>query len=368
MRIADLLLVFLLLVLVNGQSFCNFPLPKSYIAYLLEDQRIVIDGKLDDPAWQEVEWTDPFQDIQGPTLPRPRFFTAAKMRWDSEYLYVGAYLQEPQIWANLTEHNSVIFYDNDFEVFVDPNWSNTFYKEFEMNALNTTWDLYLNYPYLDGGSPTNNWDISPILSAVYIDGHINSPQYTSNYWSVEIAFPFKSLGYLQQNLTVPPKPKDQWRINFSRVEYYVKVVNGRFVKVPNVPEDNWVWSSQDVINMHLPEKWGFVQFSSDPVNHTTFQPDPHWTLRSILLQVYYAEREFRSVTGYYTPDIQKLKLSDFILAGKCVGIPAITPNDSTLSTYEVRIDDNKGTTGYINYFRQMWLEPTRPSSHVKITV
>lgn len=25
-------------------------------------------------------------------------------------------------------------------------------------------------------------------------------------------------------------------------------------QIPNVPEDNWVWSSQDAINMHLPER------------------------------------------------------------------------------------------------------------------
>lgn len=27
------------------------------------------------------------------------------------------------------------------------------------------------------------------------------------------------------------------------------------LQVPNVPEDNWVWSSQGAINMHLPERW-----------------------------------------------------------------------------------------------------------------
>ena len=26
-------------------------------------------------------------------------------------------------------------------------------------------------------------------------------------------------------------------------------------QVPNVPEDNWVWSSQSAINMHLPERY-----------------------------------------------------------------------------------------------------------------
>ena len=63
----------------------------------------------------------------------------AKMRWDDEYLYVGAYMQETDVFANQTEHNSVgeskttrgspsnrvllVFYDNDFEVFTNPNGS-----------------------------------------------------------------------------------------------------------------------------------------------------------------------------------------------------------------------------------------------------
>jgi len=231
-----------------------------------------------------------------------------------------------------------------------------------MNALNTTWNLYLNKPYLDGGSPTNNWDIVPILSAVYIDGVINDPSVVCKYWSVEIAFPFKSLAYLQENITVPPQPKDQWRINFSRVEYHVTVVNGEYQKVPGLPEDNWVWSSQEVINMHIPERWGFIQFSTDPINTTIFNPDPHWTLRSVLLQVYYAEKEFASVTGYYTPFLDRLSISPYILQGKCeVTVPVITPNNNpAIHSFQVQATDSTGTTGYINDSRLLWLEaPTK---------
>lgn len=61
------------------------------------------------------------------------------MRFDDTFLYVGAHIDEPQIWANETEHNSVIFNDNDFEVFINPDGSCHYYKEYEMNARNTTW-------------------------------------------------------------------------------------------------------------------------------------------------------------------------------------------------------------------------------------
>merc|ERR1719416_91540 len=73
------------------------------------------------------------------------------MRWDDAYLYVGAHMEETDVWGTLTEHNSVIFHDNDFEVFVDTDGTNHNYKEFEINALGTTWCLHLNKPYDNGG-------------------------------------------------------------------------------------------------------------------------------------------------------------------------------------------------------------------------
>ena len=43
--------------------------------------------------------------------------------------------------ANNTKHQSVIFSDNDYEIFISPDGSNHYYKEFEMNARGTWWDL-----------------------------------------------------------------------------------------------------------------------------------------------------------------------------------------------------------------------------------
>lgn len=58
----------------------------------------LVDGKLDEPVWREVAWTDAFMDIQGPALPTPRFATQAKIRWDDAYFYVAAKLMEPNVW------------------------------------------------------------------------------------------------------------------------------------------------------------------------------------------------------------------------------------------------------------------------------
>ena len=39
-------------------------------------------------------------------------------------VYEGAWMQEPAPWANLTLHDSVIFRDNDFEIFINANGDN----------------------------------------------------------------------------------------------------------------------------------------------------------------------------------------------------------------------------------------------------
>ena len=59
----------------------------------------------------------------------------------------------------------------------------------------------------------------------------------------------------------PPAVGDDWRVNFSRVQWHHDVVDGHYVKRKHVPEDNWVWSPQGVVDMHQPEHWGVGTFA-----------------------------------------------------------------------------------------------------------
>jgi hypothetical protein len=221
---------------------------------------VQIDGKLDDAAWRAAPWTAEFVDIEGDAKPRPTWATRVKMLWDDQYFYIGADLIEPHVWATLVAHDSVIFHDNDFEVFIDPNGDRLEYYEYEINALGADWDLFLAKPYKDGGKAVNDWEIPGLKRAVHVDGTINDPRDTDRGWSVELAFPWKALGEFA-HVPAPPRDGDRWRVNFSRVQWDVDRSTGRYVKIPRRPEHNWVWSPQGVINMHVPEKWGHVQFA-----------------------------------------------------------------------------------------------------------
>ena len=218
---------------------CSFAAsyPKHTVTYKL-DSSINIDGKLDEAAWTEVGWSEEFEDISTAVVPRLR--TRMKMRWDEDWLYVAAELEETEIWANITEtchcineeQDQVIFHDNDFEVFIDVDGSNQNYKEFEINAANQTWILMLTRPYADGGIENSSrvlgaagYDMQPPLTCgvdIQPEGALNNPAVPGKLWTVEVAMPIQKI--LEQSLhpNRGPRDGDYWRINFSRVEWRVK--------------------------------------------------------------------------------------------------------------------------------------------------
>ena len=132
----------------------GLPKPRRYLCYRAPGA-LEMTGSLEKAFWKAAPWTEEFVDIEGDLRPAPRFRTRVKMLWDDEFLYIGAEMEEPNVWATLTEHDTVIFQDNDFEVFIDPDGDNHDYYELEINALNTTWDLRLVKPYRDGGPALN---------------------------------------------------------------------------------------------------------------------------------------------------------------------------------------------------------------------
>jgi hypothetical protein len=111
------------------------------------------------------------------------------MLWDDEWFYVAAEMEEPDLWGTLTERDSVIFRDNDFELFIDPDDDTHGYYELEVNALGTPWDLLLIKPYRDGGPAINGWDITGLQARVDLKGTLNKPADRDQGWAIELALP-----------------------------------------------------------------------------------------------------------------------------------------------------------------------------------
>jgi hypothetical protein len=270
------------------------------------------------------------------------------MLWDTTYFYIAAELEEPDVWATLTEHDAVIFHDNDFEVFIDPDGDTHQYYEFEMNALNTFWELFLVQPYRDGGPAVNSWDIPGLKTAVNVHGTINKPGDKDRDWTVELAFPWSVLKECAHRKT-PPKSGDQWRVNFSRVEWKIQVDDGKYQKAKDpvsgksLAEDNWVWSPQGVINIHYPEMWGFVQFSENTVGggRETFSFRNEENAKWLLRQIYYAERKYFALNGSYSQDMERLSVPKISLEGFSQ-IPQILITPNMFEAIIMNVDGKSG--------------------------
>ena len=231
----------------------------------------VLDGRIDDPAWAVAAWSNDFRDIQGPDLPDPRFRTRMKMCWDDTHLYVAAEMEEPDLWGTYDVRDMIVFHEHDFEIFIDPDGDAREYYELEVNILGTIFDLYLHTAYRDGGPADHDWDCEGLRTAIHVDGTPNRPGDVDAGWSLEWAIPFAALVPPRGDALVEswrgglvPHPWEVWRINFSRVQWQLDVVDGAYRKRPDTPEDNWTWTPQWEINMHVPQHWGYVRFLPAP--------------------------------------------------------------------------------------------------------
>ena len=328
--------------------------PKKYIAHRI-DQPIIIDGKLDDSQWSNVDWTDNFVDIEGSLKPKPFFNTKVKMLWDSTYFYFGAQLEEPHIWATLTQRDAVIYKDNDFEIFLDPDGDTHNYYELEINALGTEWDLLLLKPYhdVDNWQTTvaiDSWDIIGLKSKVFLDGTINDPSDTDIGWSIEVAIPWQVLEETTANFH--PEIGEQWKVNFSRVHWNRDVVNGKYVKT-NEREYNWVWSPQGHIYMHIPELWGLVQFEDikDSLNSVVFKENNIDKTKWALRQVYYHQRNYNEKNGFYAKSLEELDLATSPISN----VPWPPKIHITFSGWEASLVSNEKTY-YIRKDGLVWIE------------
>jgi hypothetical protein len=321
-----------------AQIAVTFESPRQYITHYTQ-QQIRIDGHADEADWLAIPWTDDFMDISGPDWPKPRFRTRTKILWNQDYLYVFAWMEEPHVWGNLRQRDTVIYYNNDFEVFLKPSLNSSHYYEIEVNALGTLWDLMLTRPYKAIGLAINFWNLDSLKVALHIDGTLNDASDVDRSWSVEMAIPLNGLmGHIHRNR--PVQEGDLWRLNFSRVQWQHDLKMEKYIRKTDpatgdyLPEDNWVWSPQYVVDMHRPEMWGYLQFTEraagSPVDLIT---DP-WTHERQLLASLQWKQYFHKMEKHdFADNIETLGGPDFILNGTLRRVTFIR----TTSGYELSL-------------------------------
>ncbi len=248
-----------------------------------------VDGKLDEACWQAAPRSPRFADLISGA--RAVHDTRAAVLWDDENLYVGFWIEEPHVAATLTERDSLIYTNNDVEVFIAGQDA---YYEFEINALGTIYEVFFIWEeaYARGGYaqapefgrdhpqvlPFNgvgftthprgprigfwNWDFPGLRSAVHVDGTLNDDSDRDRGWTVELAFPWAGMGWLAHGdgRALPPRNGDTWRMDFSRFNQYRAAP-------PAEDSSGWAWSPHGVWDSHIPECFPFIHFSDTLVEH-----------------------------------------------------------------------------------------------------
>lgn len=261
----------------------------EYICYRTAD-KILIDGNLEENCWHCCQKSPPFGDIVDG---KPGFFhTQAALLWDEKYLYVAFWIQEPFLTAELTEQDSLIYSENDVEIFIAADHC---YYEFEINALGTIYEAFFidqkafftlgfhENPDFDmkkqrvdilGGfqdanrfHPPNpnirwvfrDWDYKGLKTGVNLRGTLNDNSDFDEGWTVEVAFPWATMSQIIPDKTFPPKEGDMIRMDFSRFERLF--VNGKELE----PHPGWTWTPHGKYDSHLPEKFTKIYFSEKTV-------------------------------------------------------------------------------------------------------
>ena len=156
----------------------------------------------------------------------------------------------------------------------------------------------------------------------------------------------------QKAAALRPSSGDRWRVDFSRVEWQHEVIEGKYRKVAGTKEDNWVWSPQGIIDMHRPERWGYVQFvgsatTDEAFKQVAFAADPALGLRDQLMNVYHRQKEFRKTHQRWAKDLKELGIDSDQLTIEFSG-------DGYVASGKVAVGDGPAQAWHVRQDSRLW--------------
>ena len=317
---------------------------------------ITVDGILSTEEWDKIPWTSDFVDILGEKGETPFLRTRAKMAYTKEGMYFAAELEEPHVWGTITQHDSTIYLDNNFEIFIDPLGTTHHYLEYEVNALGTVWDLLMTRPYRDGGSAISEFEFKGMKSAVHVNGTLNTPSDIDQSWTCEVFIPWSTI-YSSVSEKKAPNKGEQLRINLTRVKWLLGQKNGKYIKVPREGESKireyyWSWAPMEEMSFHIPERWGYVQISDKIAGESVeqFTTNPNEKIKWILRQLYYLQNNYKKKTGHYTSNISELQPQSFCSDSLIKRLNVY----STPNLYEITLNSDNGKFWHIRQDGFIW--------------
>ncbi len=274
---------------VESKSFVISP---EYMCNKVVKNAICIDGNLKEKCWETAPVMK-FLDLVDGSEHQIRSF--AKILWDDKYIYIAYEIHDPNVVAYYgtrkrggTHINSsgkqntgepeIMFQDTFIKFFLDPDADGKNYLEIHINPINNVSDLLLDLPYLYSYRPSSGgiasrkalhlpmikshpdwyWNCKGLKSAVQVHGTLNYSEDKDDGWTVELAIPWDSLYPLSKGAYCPSKGRNKWRAHLG----YVYKPEFNYEKRRRSRHIYSTWPVIGIHNCHLPERWGYLNFTS----------------------------------------------------------------------------------------------------------
>ncbi len=196
----------------------------------------VLDGKMDDPCWQQAEVAGDFRRLfKKSEAAHPN--TEARVCYDARYLYFYYKMYDDKIdklqVGMPDDARDIMDVNKDvIELFLDPKRSGKAYFQFMTSPLGARFDLRVTPAgKREIGLFTPDWQVTPFIG--------------QKYWAVEFRIPFNELVF-DGGAIGTPVPGEEWGINFCRDQGYRK---------------EWsFWSPHKDKSFHRPAQFGTAVF------------------------------------------------------------------------------------------------------------
>ncbi len=159
---------------------------------------VSIDGKLDEPIWQQAPAITDFRRPDGKPLLRR---TEARIVWTPTAAVIGfkAYIPKKELIADAVRRDGAVCSSDCVEVMIDPAGGADSFKHIIVNAANSIFDRACEQGGFVGDDKWN--------------GDIDSAVYTAaDFWSCEIKLPYRTLG-------IPAQPGRTWSLSLARESF-----------------------------------------------------------------------------------------------------------------------------------------------------
>ena len=178
--------------IANGDQQIEVVCPRA-------DGAITLDGKLDEPAWENAAALAPLLTLETKRKP-DEDITTARLLHNDEALYLRVTCQAAELKAvpKTPRDGGAVWRNPHLEVFLDPTPDSPNYFHLVIDCGGNVWDgeQQLGGTDAKGAAWNGDWTAAVVARA---DG-----------WTCELAIPFSALG------ATAPKPGDLWRLKVCR--------------------------------------------------------------------------------------------------------------------------------------------------------